>query len=444
MTGSQNRGGDASGATTGPSEETHRTLSDEITSRQRAFITAAAEIEAQDAASAGEVGYVSPLLADFGLPLRNPGQVSRWERTNGNQLLIMRPAALADKDGNITDGVPFGLYPRLILAHLATEAKTKQSPVVSVGKSLNAFMAHLGLHKDGRSRRGFIDQVARLTGAAVTIKHIKGREVYRTDNYTIASSVSLWLGDDERPVDEIAPDVTTSDRLIWPETVHLSAEFYANLDSHAVPVDGDGLLRVADPARVRHGQRDRDPLGTARQPVRVAAFPRAPVQGGVPAGAGREGAPVVPGREVRGREERAGAVPVPDARADHQAPPQEARRPAREQRPGEQGSDAQAEAGQVEGEGLVRRARPMGAVHGLRGRPQGRWGAVMDERYMTPAGRAELYAELVERELGRPAPNLPAADDGAASSERLATVTAINTKTRKTTTTAHHGREEAA
>lgn len=73
---------------------------------------------------------------------------------------------------------------------------------------------------------------------------------------------------------------------------------------------------------------------------------------------------------------------------------------------------------------------------------------MMDERYMTPEGRAAMYAELVVSELGRPAPNL--SDDGdRITSDRLATVTALarrtkTTTTRKTTTTAHHGREEAA
>jgi len=229
-----------------------RSLSADISPRELAFIKAAAEIELVDAASAGTVGFVSPLLARFSLPLRDPGAVSRWERRNGDQRLIMRPASLTDANGNEVDAYPFGLYPRLILAYLATEAVTKQTPHVSVGNSLNEFMASLGLYKDGLTRRRFKDQVARLTGASLTVKHARpataAGQMHRADFYTVADSVNVWVPASDAPEDveafENVPDVV-GERLIWPDMVHLSTTFYFDLAARAVPVDTRALRALS-------------------------------------------------------------------------------------------------------------------------------------------------------------------------------------------------------
>lgn len=230
-----------------------RSLSDGLSARDLAFIKAAAEIELVDAASAGAVGFVSPLLARFSLPLRDPGAVTRWERRNGDQRLVMRPAALTDGKGNNVDGYPFGLYPRLILAYLATEAVTKQSPHVPVGRSLNDFMASLGLAKDGRTARRFKDQLVRLTGASLTVQHMRqatsnGR-MHRSDFYTVADAVNVWVPATDDPADaeafENVPDVGPAERLIWPEMVHLSLPFYFDLTARAVPVDTRALRALS-------------------------------------------------------------------------------------------------------------------------------------------------------------------------------------------------------
>jgi hypothetical protein len=232
---------------------TRRPLSADLSPRELTFIKAAAEIESVDAASAGTVGFVSPLLARFSLPLRDPGAVARWERRNGDQRLIMRPALLTDAEGNDVDAYPFGLYPRLILAYLATEAVTKQTPHVSVGSSLNDFMSSLGLYKDGMTRRRFKDQVVRLTGASLTVKHSRpasaSGQMHRSDFYTVADSVNVWVPatDDQDDADayENVPDVAPAERLIWPEMVHLSLPFYFDLTTRAVPVDTRALRALA-------------------------------------------------------------------------------------------------------------------------------------------------------------------------------------------------------
>ncbi|MFI8528485.1 replication protein RepA [Promicromonospora sukumoe] len=236
-----------------PAPETKTTLSAGLTPRELAFITAAAEIEAVDAASAGTVGFVSPLLARFSLPLRDPGAVARWERRNGDQRLIMRPAAMTDAKGNDIDGYPFGLYPRLIMTYLATEAVTKQTPHVSVGTSLNDFMASLGLYKDGQTRRRFKDQVVRLTGASLTVKHARPAtaqgQMHRSDFYTVADSVNVWVPATDDPADaeafENVPDIGPAQRLVWPEMVHLSLPFYFDLTTRAVPVDTRALRALS-------------------------------------------------------------------------------------------------------------------------------------------------------------------------------------------------------
>ena len=82
------------------------------------------------------------LLALCSLPRSNPGNRLQYKRVNGPFTLYMTAGG-----GN---KLPYGNFPRLILAWLCTEAVRTQSRVIVLGPSLAKFMRELGVYSSGR------------------------------------------------------------------------------------------------------------------------------------------------------------------------------------------------------------------------------------------------------------------------------------------------------
>ena len=71
------------------------------------------------------------------LPRTNPGRRLQYKRVNGPYTLIMTAVGKT--------GLPFGNFPRLLLAWVSTEAVRTQSRDLFLGVSLSKFMRKLGL-----------------------------------------------------------------------------------------------------------------------------------------------------------------------------------------------------------------------------------------------------------------------------------------------------------
>jgi hypothetical protein len=98
------------------------------------FLEQALAIEAQDARSAGELGFMARIFVQATLPHSRP-MVHEFERVNGRYSLhLVAPPSV---------GLPYGSYPRLVLAWLTTEAVRTRSPEIRLGPPI-----------DRRSRRG--------------------------------------------------------------------------------------------------------------------------------------------------------------------------------------------------------------------------------------------------------------------------------------------------
>ena len=86
-------------------------------------------------------GFMARLLALCSLPRSNPGNRLQYKRVNGPFTLYMTAGG-----GN---KLPYGNFPRLILAWLCTEAVRTQSRVIVLGPSLAKFMRELGVYSSG-------------------------------------------------------------------------------------------------------------------------------------------------------------------------------------------------------------------------------------------------------------------------------------------------------
>lgn len=195
-----------------------------LTSRQRKLLTAAAAIRTD---RPSDIDFLHTIQCQCGIPYGNPGEDVRvWERGQGHATLRIEAGAAIDPATRkfVEVGLPYGEKPRLVLIHLASEAVRTKNPVVDVEGSMTAFARSLGLDTNGPSLRHLKDQLARLAAATVRMGLVEeGRAVQV--NTQIVSAFDLWY-----PAE---PD----QRVLWPSTVRLSAEYFASLARHAVPLD---------------------------------------------------------------------------------------------------------------------------------------------------------------------------------------------------------------
>ena len=84
-----------------------------LTNRHLKIVELSGEIAGTPCEEVRALGFMSRLLVMVNLPYRNPGDEARtWWRKNGNVSINITPAYRENK--NL--GIPYGSYPRLILA----------------------------------------------------------------------------------------------------------------------------------------------------------------------------------------------------------------------------------------------------------------------------------------------------------------------------------------
>jgi hypothetical protein len=204
-----------------------------VTSKTKRLIEAHTEIiDSQP----DEKAYLHSILCQTGLPYR-PTDKRVWIRDQGYASLLIE-AGHARHPGTgkwVELGLPHGERPRLILIYLSTEAVRTTSPTIEVGASLTAFARSLGIDTNGPSIRRFKDQLARLAAATVRLGVVADGRATQI-NTQIVSGIDLWMPKD------------ADQRVLWPSTVTLSADYFASLQQHAVPLDPRAIKALAGSA----------------------------------------------------------------------------------------------------------------------------------------------------------------------------------------------------
>jgi Plasmid encoded RepA protein len=185
-----------------------------------------------------EICFQHSVFCQTGLPYRNPGpHVRLWEREQGNVTLRIEAGAVPDpSSGKYVDvPLPWGIKPRLILAHLNAEALRQGSLEIDIEGSLSAFVRRIRGFATGREIRMFKYQLASLSSATVRLAMFHGERALAINTHVI-TSFDLWLQKDERQ------------RALWPSTVCLSKEYFESLQRHAVPLNEADLAALAHTA----------------------------------------------------------------------------------------------------------------------------------------------------------------------------------------------------
>lgn len=199
-------------------------------------------IEAEDAKSAKQLGFMARALVIATMPYKDP-KADVFKRKNGDFSLRI----VAGYEG----GIPYGIYPRLLMSWVSTEAVRKESPIIELGDSLRLFLRDvLGLQSGGGKRGSSTrvsEQMKRLFGSLITAKFeadTPGARSFNLENVLIAQSLRL----DEVEMQELdAIDGGHGQQLwtpqerheagTWRSKVRLTDNFFLECIKNPVPID---------------------------------------------------------------------------------------------------------------------------------------------------------------------------------------------------------------
>ena len=201
-------------------------------------------IEAEDAKTAGALGFMARALVIATMPYKDP-KADVFKRENGD----FRLRIVAGYEG----GVPFGIYPRLLMSWVATEAVRTQSPVIELGDSLSIFLRDVLDIQRGGGKRGsstrVAEQMKRLFGSLVTAQYTGDMQNrgFIMRNVMIADRLELYKEDlqlepqaeEETPTERNTLWVPQKREIAgaWKSKVRLSDSFFRECIDKPVPVD---------------------------------------------------------------------------------------------------------------------------------------------------------------------------------------------------------------
>lgn len=197
-------------------------------------------IEAEDAKSAGALGFMARALVIATMPYKDP-KMDVFKRVNGDFKLRI----VAGYEG----GIPYGIYPRLLMSWVTTEAVRKQSPVIELGDSLRVFLRDvLELRSTGGGARGSgsraNEQMKRLFGSFITAQYSGTQEKrgFLLKNVSIADSLELDESEEEEEGSagngsSLWTPQARHEAGQWKSQVRLSNNFFQECISNPVPID---------------------------------------------------------------------------------------------------------------------------------------------------------------------------------------------------------------
>ena len=189
----------------------------------------AAKVRSVPAADAGELAFTARMMVLATLPHSDPGNVASWKRRNGDFVLGIQPG--------LDKGIPYGSYPRLVLAWLCTEAVRTRRREIVLGDSLRAFMSGLGLSATG-GKNGTIpalrEQMTRLFSARVSAVYSpEDGGGWGFESVEVANRAEMWW-------DEKRPDQGG----LWQSTVTLGETLFNEILAAPVPIDARILREI--------------------------------------------------------------------------------------------------------------------------------------------------------------------------------------------------------
>lgn len=178
------------------------------------------------------------------LPHKDPGDVPRWTRQNGNITLAIQPGYKddpQDKKKSVCIGYPYGSIARLILYWIVTETRRTGEPKLMLGKSLADFMRKLGIMPDDstgkRSSANSVHrQLERLIHARIRFEQRRESDTARGQGWLdMPVAKAGWLWWDAKDEEQ---------KALWNSYIVLNDDFFKTILTNPVPVRMMTLLAL--------------------------------------------------------------------------------------------------------------------------------------------------------------------------------------------------------
>lgn len=193
----------------------------------------------QQASEPGHIAFMASPLVQATFPHSDPGDVDAWRRQNGDLTLRLQSGAERTGDGLESLGLPYGVYPRLLLIWICTRASQYGRRRLKLGQNLQGFMKGLGVTPSGGENgttARFREQARRLFSAEIGLAWTKSGQEKRL-SAVIADEVDWWSESDD-----------PEQRTLWQSSVQLSKPFFEAITKSLVPLDRHILREIADSA----------------------------------------------------------------------------------------------------------------------------------------------------------------------------------------------------
>ncbi|MFV3077500.1 replication protein RepA [Niveispirillum fermenti] len=166
------------------------------------------------------IGIMHAGFAMTALPHRQIPDLT-WVRQTGDVKLVVESGRDADQ---APVGIPYGSIARMILLYLQTEAVKTRSRDIPLGRSMNQWLANLGVDSGGRQYQLAREQSKRLSLCRLT--------------FFRAGAAGTMVSNGSFVRDAILPSSRADDDqlTLWRESVRLDEGFYDSLMQHPMPV----------------------------------------------------------------------------------------------------------------------------------------------------------------------------------------------------------------
>jgi Plasmid encoded RepA protein len=202
--------------------------------RSAGLIRQALYLDQEDAHSAGEVGFLARALVQATLPHSDP-KANEFVRRNGHFTLSI----LAPKDV----GLPYGRYPRLVLAYLNTEAVRRKTREIELGAHFSHFCATLGIPPTTGPRGSLPmlrEQMQRLFASTFQCAfHDENEGRHAGEGFLVTEKRTLWW-DPRQPKGDAS----------WGSHVIVSERFFREATEAPVPLDLRVLRALRSPFEI--------------------------------------------------------------------------------------------------------------------------------------------------------------------------------------------------
>jgi hypothetical protein len=186
------------------------------------------------------LGFFHSLLLLCTLPHKDPKDLEVFKRSTDDVHLGIRSGY--DVENEKQYGIPFGPYPRLILAFIISEVVNEKSKVIRLGSSLNEFMGKLGIAPSGPGKKRNWSsandrlkmQMQRLFNAEILIKRITKTKYKKT---TTSAKMQMVDALESQEVYFWDSKVHPTQKMLFDMTICLSDNFYNEIMKNPVPID---------------------------------------------------------------------------------------------------------------------------------------------------------------------------------------------------------------